>query len=109
MQPQGETMKPDTIVNKMREYVQDFREQLTKGDLASVSTLTRNSGAFFRELLREMPPECGAIEPEITVFAGCVERFGTACAHEDLELAAVTLSEMEAATRSAQKACPSKT
>lgn len=87
-------MQTETIAQKLREYIQDFRAQLDKGDVSSVPALTENTGTFFRELIRELP-EGSAIGLEVETFAACVEVFGTACRQADMETAARTLNEME--------------
>ena len=94
-------MKPQTISMKMQEYVQGFREQLAKEDWASIATLTENTGAFFRELIQELP-ESGTVGQEVEFFIACVDRFGTACRQKDMEKAAQTLAEMERVLESVQ-------
>ena len=97
-------MQATTLVNKMREYVQDFRAQLLKKDMASVPALTRNTGCFFRELIAEMPEDV-VNGLEVQEFLACVDRFGTACRQENLENAAQTLQEMEDVVARAETAC----
>jgi len=97
-------MKPQTVINKMREYTQDFREQLGKGDIESIPALIENVGTFFRELMQEIP-RCEFEILEISTFVVCVDRFGTSCAQQDLEKAAATLNEMEDVIRSVEERC----
>ncbi len=97
-------MRTQTIVNKMREYIQDFREQLAKEDLTSIRTLAENTGNFFRELMRELP-QGGTLDREVDVFVGCVERFGTACGQNNLQQAAQELAAMEMVVETVKEQC----
>ena len=100
-------MQVQTIGSKMQEYVQDFREQLLKGDMASVPALIENSGTFFRELMQELPRGAFPCQ-EVEIFASCVDRFGAACGQRDLDAAAATLAEMEEITETVRKKCGEK-
>lgn len=97
-------MQPQTILDKMREYIQDFRAQLAKKDRDALHTLTANTGSFFRELISELP-ETAVAGREVRIFADCVERFGTACSQDNWEAAAETLSDMEDIALVVQNQC----
>ena len=92
-------METQPLIGKMKEYVQDFRMQIAKGGLASIPP--RNTETFFRELVQELP-DCCSNRRDVELFAACVDRFGAACAREDVKTAARTLMEMENVVESVQ-------
>ena len=97
-------MKQQTILDKMREYIQDFREQLAKNDLDSLTALVANTKTHFKDLMRDLPDDCTPGR-DVEIFIICVDRFGGACLRHDLDQAALLLVEMEAITDSMQAEC----
>lgn len=97
-------MQLTTIVQKMEEYVQDFRAQLEKNDPDSVAPLIANTRTFFEELEGSLPANA-ASRGKVEEFKGCVARFGEACSRKDMEKAAKTLADMENSVASLREEC----
>lgn len=97
-------MKMQTVINKMEEYIQDFRAQLKKRDKDSIHTLTANMKQFFSKLEGELPANAD-FGAQFTSIVSCAERFGAACSRNDMQEAAKALSDMELTAKALEKQC----
>lgn len=97
-------MQLNTVIQKMEEYVQDFRAQLEKKDPASVEPLVANMRTFFDDLEGKLPANADS-RGMVDEFKDCAARFGEACRDNNMEKAAKTLSDMEGVVASLRRQC----
>jgi len=87
-------MERTPLIHKMEEYIQDFRAQLEKNDLSSLSTLTANTRHFFAKLLKETP-DADHMKDSIKNFSNCIDQLEQSCAENDKQSASKSLALME--------------
>ena len=97
-------MQPETVVRKMEEYIQDFRAQLEKNDMASLAVLTNNMSLFFDDLEGELPANSD-FGLKIEELRECSDRFGKACEQKSMQQAASALAEMESTMQNLKQQC----